>query len=156
MYCKKIRLDSNKTDGGDTFSSLPFRQPPAERSVQQQYWRRGGVMRRAVHLRPIWTIMVAAKLDQSRVLVTKFRQNRLMLKGRSAGQRHTDRQTRLKIMALQVCNRANRTDNGTIAYRANCFTNGRPKISSVVAAYHRTSVVDNDNKNCYCVRQRDP
>jgi len=34
-----------------------------------------------------------AKLDQSRVLVTKFRQNRLTLKGRSAGQRHTDRQT---------------------------------------------------------------
>jgi len=59
--------------------------------------------------------MVAAKLDQSRVLVTKFRQNRLRLKGRSAGQRHTDRhtdrqthrQTRLKIAALQVCNRAN-------------------------------------------------
>ena len=55
--------------------------------------------------------MVAAKLDQSRVLVTTFRQNRLTLKGRSAGQRHThtrsSRQTRLTIMALQVCNRAN-------------------------------------------------
>ena len=37
--------------------------------------------------------MVAAKLDQSRVLVTKFRQNRLTLKGRSAGQRHTHTQT---------------------------------------------------------------
>ena len=37
--------------------------------------------------------MVAAKLDRSRVLVTKFRQNRLTLKGRSAGQRQTDRQT---------------------------------------------------------------
>ena len=52
--------------------------------------------RRAVPLRPIWTIiMVAAKLDQSRVLVTKFRQNRLTLNGRSAGQTHTqtDRQT---------------------------------------------------------------
>ena len=49
--------------------------------------------RGAIPLRPIWTIMVAAKLDQSMVLVTKFRQNRLMLKGRSAGQRHTDRQT---------------------------------------------------------------
>ena len=49
--------------------------------------------RHAVPLRPIWTIMVAAKLDQSRVLVTKFHQNRLTLKGRSAGQRHTDRQT---------------------------------------------------------------
>jgi len=68
--------------------------------------------RRAVPLRPILTIMVAAKLDQSRVLVTKFRQNRLMLKGRSAGQRHiaTHRQTRLKIMALQVCNRANKPE----------------------------------------------
>ena len=39
--------------------------------------------------------MVAAKLDQSRVLVTKFRQNRFTLKGRSAGQRQTDRQTTL-------------------------------------------------------------
>ena len=45
--------------------------------------------------RPIWTIMVAAKLDHSRVLVNKFRQNRSMLKVRSAGQRHTDRQTNL-------------------------------------------------------------
>jgi len=49
--------------------------------------------RHAVPLWPIWTIMVAAKLDHSRVLVTKFRQNRSMLKGRSAGQRQTDRQT---------------------------------------------------------------
>ena len=49
--------------------------------------------RRAVPLRPIWTIMVAAKLDQSRVLVTKFRENRLTLKGRSAGQRQTDTRT---------------------------------------------------------------
>jgi len=46
-----------------------------------------------VLLWPIWTIMVAAKLDQSRVLVTKFHQNRSTLKGRSAGQRHTDTQT---------------------------------------------------------------
>jgi len=38
--------------------------------------------------------MVAAKLDQSRVLVTKFRQNRLTLKGRSTVRdRQTDRQT---------------------------------------------------------------
>jgi len=67
--------------------------------------------RRAVSLRPIWSIMVAAKLDHSGVLVTKFCQNRSTLNGRSAGQRHThrqtDRQTWLKIMALQVCNRAN-------------------------------------------------
>jgi len=42
----------------------------------------------AVPLRPMRAIMVAAILDQSRVLVTKFHQNRLTLKGRSAGQRH--------------------------------------------------------------------
>ena len=52
---------------------------------------------RVVPLQPIWTVMVAAKLDHSRVLVTKFDQNRLRLKGRSASQRqterHTDRQT---------------------------------------------------------------
>ena len=46
-----------------------------------------------VHLWPIWTIMVEAKLDHSRVLVAKFHQNWSTLKGRSAGQRHTDRQT---------------------------------------------------------------
>jgi len=57
---------------------------------------------RAVPLRPIWTIMVVGKLYHIRVLVTKFHQNRSTLKGRSAGQRQTDRQTRLKIMALQV------------------------------------------------------
>jgi len=72
--------------------------------------------RRAVPPRPIWTIMVAAKLDHSRVLVTKFCQNRSTLTGRSAGQRHRDtqrdRQTRLKIMALQVCNRANSKFSG--------------------------------------------
>ena len=44
--------------------------------------------RHVVPLWPIWTIMVASKLDQSRVLVTKFCQNWLTLKGRSAGQRH--------------------------------------------------------------------
>jgi len=47
--------------------------------------------RRAVPLQPIWTIMVVARTDHSRVLVTKFHQNRSTLKGRSAGQRHTDR-----------------------------------------------------------------
>jgi len=79
--------------------------------------------RRAVPLLPIWTIMFAAKPHHSRVLVTKFRQNRSMLKGRSAGQRQTDRQTdrqtvsqtRLKIMALQVCNRANNIENNKIS-----------------------------------------
>jgi len=35
----------------------------------------------------------AAKLDHSRVLVTKFHQNRSTLKGRRAGQTHTHRQT---------------------------------------------------------------
>jgi len=46
---------------------------------------------RSVPLQLIWAIMVAAKLR--RVLVTKFHQNQSMLKGRSASQRHTDRQT---------------------------------------------------------------
>jgi len=70
--------------------------------------------RRAVPLWPIWTIMVAAKLDQSRVLVTNFHQNRSTMKGRmpvrhthTQTDRQTYRQTRLKIMAFQVCNRAN-------------------------------------------------
>jgi len=47
----------------------------------------------SVRTMSIWTIMVAAKLDQSRILVTKFSQNRFTLKGRSAGQRQTDTQT---------------------------------------------------------------
>jgi len=49
--------------------------------------------RRMVPLQPIWTIMVTAKLDQSRVLVTKFHQNLSTLKGTSAGQRHTHTHT---------------------------------------------------------------
>jgi len=66
--------------------------------------------RRAVRLWPIWTIMVAAKLDHNRVLVTKFHKNRSTLKVEVPVRhtdRQTDRQTRLKIRALQVCNRAN-------------------------------------------------
>ena len=47
----------------------------------------------AVPLQPIWTVMVSAKLDHSRVLVTKFGQNWSTLNGRSAGQRHTDTHT---------------------------------------------------------------
>jgi len=62
--------------------------------------------------------MVAAKLDHSRVLVTKFHQDRSLLKGKSAGQRQTDtqtdRQTGLKIRALQVCIRANRQRSDSI------------------------------------------
>jgi len=64
--------------------------------------------RRAIPLLPIWAIMVAAKLDHSRVLVTKFHENRSTLKGRSTDQRHIHRHKRLKIMAIHVCNRANR------------------------------------------------
>ena len=45
--------------------------------------------RRAVPLRPMWTIMVAAKLHHCRVLVTKLRQNRSTLKL----DRQTDTQT---------------------------------------------------------------
>jgi len=92
--------------------------------------------RRAVPLRPIWTIMVAAKLDQSRVLVTKFHQNLLTLKGRSAGQRQTrtDRQTRVKIRALQECNRA--TDHATRSVTVDCIyahsTAIRPDNATVI------------------------
>ena len=80
--------------------------------------------------RPIWTIMVVDKLDlQSRVLVTKFRRNRLTLKGRSDGQRQRDRLTdkRLKIMALQVCNWANRQ-------KAWCYSvcNNRPHLRVLI------------------------
>ena len=63
------------------------------RTADSKYPAERPKRRRTVPLRPIWTIMVAAKLDHSRVLVTKFRQNWLTLKGRSASQRHTDRQT---------------------------------------------------------------
>jgi len=63
--------------------------------------------------------MVAAKLDHSRVLVSKFHQNGSTLNGRSAGQRHaqTDRQMQLKIMALQVCNPAKNNENCFIYVR---------------------------------------
>jgi len=86
--------------------------------------------------------MVAAKLDQSRVLVTKFRQNRLTLKGRSAGQRHTDRQTRLKIMALQVCNRARNSQSPSMVSQlelhmsntaaANIFDTLPPPVNNIM------------------------
>ena len=54
------------------------------------------IRRRTVPLRPIWTIMVAAKLDHSRVLVTKFHQNRSTLKVEVQvrdAHTHTHRQT---------------------------------------------------------------
>jgi len=38
-------------------------------------------------------VSASVNLDHSRVLVPKFDQNRSTLKGRSAGQRHTHRQT---------------------------------------------------------------
>jgi len=69
-------------------------------------------MRREVPLRPIWTIMVAAKLDQSRSLWPSFikigQRWRIEVRVRDTHRdRQTDRQTLLKIRALQVCNRAN-------------------------------------------------
>jgi len=109
--------DTDATDGGPEFWN--------SYSVIFDNFLKFSERRRAVPLRPIWTIMVAAKLDQSRVLVTEFRQNRLTLKGRSAGQRHTDRQThrqtRLKIRSLQVCNRAN-----TGSKQKKCHKSGNP------------------------------
>ena len=91
----------------------------------------------AVPLRPIWTIMVATKLDHSRVLVTKCNQNRSTMKGRSAGQRHTDRQkTRLKIRALQVCNRANKQRR---LHNLLCGGNNRGDFSVTRKYYVHTS-----------------
>ena len=91
-----------KNDGAEFWNS---------NSVIFENFLKSSKRRHAVPLRPIWTIMVAAKLDHSRDLVTKFRQNRSTLKGGSASQRQTDtqtdRQSPLKIRALQVCNRAN-------------------------------------------------
>jgi len=80
-----------------------------------EIFKKASAPRHAVTLWLVWTIMVAAKLDHCRVLVTKFCQNRSALKGKSASERHTDRQTdiqtdrqtQLKIRSLQVCNRAN-------------------------------------------------
>jgi len=69
-----------------------------QKMIDQNFWNSNSVIFenflkfsktcRAVPLWPTWTIMVTAKLDQSRVLVTKFRKNRLMLKGRSASHTH--------------------------------------------------------------------
>jgi len=78
-----------------------------QKMMDQEFWNSNSVILKnflkfskrhhAVPLWPIWAIMVAAKLDHSRVLVTKFHQNRSTLNDRSAGQRHThtetDRQT---------------------------------------------------------------
>ena len=55
--------------------------------IFENFWN----FQKGVTLQLMWTIMVTAKLDHSRVLVTKFHQNRSMLKSRSAGQRHTDK-----------------------------------------------------------------
>jgi len=40
VYCEKIWLDSNKTDGGDTFWSLPFQQPSYRAAAALAAWRR--------------------------------------------------------------------------------------------------------------------
>jgi len=40
VYCKKKLTRFEQNDGGDTFWSLPFRQPPADRSVQRSGSRR--------------------------------------------------------------------------------------------------------------------
>ena len=82
-------IQTQKNDGPEFWNS---------NSVIFENFLKFSKMRHAVPLWPIWTIMVEAKLDQSRVLVTKFHQNRLTLKGRSAvrvTQRHrqTDSQT---------------------------------------------------------------
>jgi len=68
--------------------------------------------------------------SQLGVLVPELHQNRSTLKGRSAGQRHkdrhTDRQTRVKIMALQVCNRAKKKETTKQKYNVRICYAGRP------------------------------
>jgi len=87
--------------------------------------------------------MVTAKLDQSRVLVTEFHQNRSTLKGRSTGQGHTDthterdRQTRVKIRALQVCNRTkNELKTFSILVYLQCILHSAIEICSVIIRAH--------------------
>jgi len=106
--------------------------------------------RRLVPLRPIWTIMVAAKLDQSTVLVTKLRQNRLTLKSRSAGQRHIDRQTNSaenngpsglqssQHITIHVYTSVSSSFRETLTQRLKCRTRS---FSSVVAAREREPIM---------------
>jgi len=96
--------------------------------------------RHAVPLRPMWTIMVAAKLDHSRVFLTKFHQNRSTLNGRSAGQRHTDRQTNLA------------ENNGPLGLQSGQKNNQNLNQQSTVRTvhmrvYHYTTVKHDTAKN---------
>jgi len=121
------------------------------------FWEFFEIFKKAsrVPLRPIWTIIVAAKLDHSMVLVTKLRQNQLTVKGRSAGQRHTDRQTRLTIMALQVCNRANRqTDNDDYTSSLVDVTNTLAAWLLLVSQLQHTPIRNSSKPNiiCCCVK----
>ena len=88
--CRNGKLQ-NVSPPSVLFESSQFFYNTQETQTQKNYgpefWNSNSVIfensvrfsnrRRAVPLWPIWTVMVAAKLDQSRVLVTKFRQNRL-------------------------------------------------------------------------------
>jgi len=62
------------------------------------------VMSCHVPLWPIRTIMAAARLDHSRVLVTKFHQNRSTLNGRSADKSYTH--THVEGVARSLCGRS--------------------------------------------------
>jgi len=77
--------------------------------------------------------MVAAKLDQSRVLETKFRQNQLTLEGRSAGQRHrqtnsaenngaSDLPSGQKLSQSNVVNNRNQNKALNVTYAQSCST----------------------------------
>ena len=103
-----------------------------------------------VPLRPIWTIMVAAKLDQSRVLVTKFRENRLMLKGRSAGQRHTDRQTHRHTD--RHTDRQTNADKGPFRFAIGPINHGYDQYSKTVSLLcpflKDRYIIFSENVNC--------
>jgi len=114
--------------------------------------------------------MVAAKLDQSRVLVTKFRQNRLTLKGRSAGQSHTDRQTGWWVLrpdcapsseppSSRICGQDLRNDADATfldphIIDCHCCCSARTPAASTDAAHNdRREVAGMANFKMYLLRQ---
>jgi len=121
IFCntQETETQTQKNDGSEFWNS---------NSVIFENFLKFSKRRRAVPLQPIWTIMVAAKVDQSRVLVTKFRQNRLTLKGRSAGRRHTDRQT------------TSAENNGPSGLQSDQQTDTRRQLIPVLASIARTKI----------------
>jgi len=79
---------------------------------------------------------MVAKLDQSRVLVTKLHQNRLTLKGRSAGQRHRVRQTDRQTNSAE-----NNGPSGLQSGQQTDTLTDRVKSVTIVRIYVRSSTM---------------